>query len=366
MRIAVLALSIIIILFACTSNDEPSILQDNFDREAMLINWSDNIIIPGYTAYVNDLSTLVAAKDAFTTDINEANFLILKSAWLGAYISWQKVSMFEIGRAETLTLRDYTNIFPTNASEIEANINLGTYDLTLPSKRDEQGFPAIDYLLHGIADTDADAVLYYNTNSAHLQYLETLIDRLYTLGSDVKNDWESGYRDAFVANSGSSASSSVNKLVNDYIFYFEKSLRAGKIGIPAGVFSSTPLADKVEAMYVKDKSKILFETALQASHDFFNGVYYNGTGSGESLQSYLVTIHSNGTTEDLSSPINSQFETAIIKGSELDDNFIAQIELNNDAMLATFDAIQANVILMKVDMFQALNIRVDYVDADGD
>lgn len=35
-------------------------------------------------------------------------------------------------------------------------------------------------------------------------------------------------------------------------------------------------------------------------------------------------------------------------------------------MLQTYDELQKNVILMKVDMLQALNINVDYVDADGD
>ena len=35
-------------------------------------------------------------------------------------------------------------------------------------------------------------------------------------------------------------------------------------------------------------------------------------------------------------------------------------------MLQTYDELQKNVVNMKVDMLQALNIRVDYVDADGD
>ena len=35
-------------------------------------------------------------------------------------------------------------------------------------------------------------------------------------------------------------------------------------------------------------------------------------------------------------------------------------------MLEAYDKIQAAVVLMKVDMLQALNINVDYVDADGD
>jgi hypothetical protein len=35
-------------------------------------------------------------------------------------------------------------------------------------------------------------------------------------------------------------------------------------------------------------------------------------------------------------------------------------------MLLTYDELQKNVVLMKVDMLQAMNVSVDYVDADGD
>jgi hypothetical protein len=43
-----------------------------------------------------------------------------------------------------------------------------------------------------------------------------------------------------------------------------------------------------------------------------------------------------------------------------------QVVENNLSMLSTYDVIQANVVLLKVDMLQKLNINVDYADADGD
>ena len=50
----------------------------------------------------------------------------------------------------------------------------------------------------------------------------------------------------------------------------------------------------------------------------------------------------------------------------MNSSFVDQVETNNSLMLQTYDELQKNVILMKVDMLQALNINVDYVDADGD
>ncbi|MDW7695905.1 imelysin family protein [Flammeovirgaceae bacterium SG7u.111] len=353
-------------LFSCSEKKAEEPEKDNFDRQAMLTNWADNIIIPAYEAYVVTTADLVAAKDAFVNEPSETKLQTLKATWLSAYTAWQKVSMFEIGKAEELTLRDYTNIFPTNAAEIDANLQSGTWNLALPSTRVQQGFPALDYLLHGLAATEAETTTLFSTNENHRNYLSDVTDRIHSLADQVLKDWKGGYREAFIAESGSSANSSVNKLVNDYLFYYEKFLRAGKIGIPAGVFSNQPLSDNVEAFYNKDVSKSLFITSLQASYDFFLGKHFSGGSTGESLKSYLDFLNTITNGESLSKEISSKFENALSKGNLLGDNLYQEVETNNQAMLATYDALQEIVILMKVDMFQALNIKVDYVDADGD
>jgi hypothetical protein len=64
--------------------------------------------------------------------------------------------------------------------------------------------------------------------------------------------------------------------------------------------------------------------------------------------------------------INDQFEESRSKINMLNDSFVQQIENNNVAMTEAFDAIQMGVVLLKVDMLQALDISVDFVDADGD
>ena len=52
--------------------------------------------------------------------------------------------------------------------------------------------------------------------------------------------------------------------------------------------------------------------------------------------------------------------------SELNNDFSEQVSQDNLTMLSAYDVIQANVVLLKVDMLQKLNISVDYADADGD
>ena len=55
-----------------------------------------------------------------------------------------------------------------------------------------------------------------------------------------------------------------------------------------------------------------------------------------------------------------------LKVSGLTNSFYQQVNTDNTQMTLTYDELQKVVILLKVDMLQAMNINVDYVDADGD
>ena len=68
----------------------------------------------------------------------------------------------------------------------------------------------------------------------------------------------------------------------------------------------------------------------------------------------------------LSEYINNQFDIARSKTNELNEDFAQQVETNNNSLLETYDQLQKNVVNLKVDMMQAFNISVDFVDADGD
>ncbi|MEQ8907233.1 imelysin family protein [Ekhidna sp.] len=358
-----------LILIGC-SEDENGPATDNFDRQAMLESWADHIIVPGYESYVSALGELNAKAEIFTTTPTLENLTSLRGAWLDANLAWQKVAMFEIGKAEAITLINFTNIYPTNTGDLIKTIESGEYDLTYISKQDEQGFPAIEYLIYGVRETDQAIVDLYAQEMANHPFKIFLLDltnRLETLAQLVLDDWKNGYRDTFVNNSGSEATSSVNKLVNDYIFYYEKHLRAGKIGIPAGVFTGTVAPEKVEGYY-SGTSKELFMAGLDAMNAFFNGKSpdSNLAVEGEGLKSYLDFAQGVSEGENIGELINAQFDLAKTKAEALDADFSLQIENDNMLMLEAYDELQKNVINMKVDMLQALNIRVDYVDADGD
>ncbi|WP_415191483.1 imelysin family protein [Psychroserpens sp.] len=371
MKKIVLSLFIITLFTACTESDDTGSgsTSDGFNRQAMLTNWADNIIIPAFEDLSADLGTLTVAKDDFVATPNQTTLDAVRSSWLEAYKTWQYVEMFTVGKAEEINYTFQMNIYPTNVTDIQSNINSGSYDLANVNNNDAVGFPAVDYMLFGIADGDAEILNAYNTVSnfeANKTYVSDLVDQMQSLTTTVLSDWTANYRDVFVNSTANTATSATNKLTNDFIFYYEKGLRANKFGIPAGVFSTVSFNDKVEAFYNKEASKTLALEALKAVQDFFNGQAYNSTASGESFNSYLQYLSTVNGSEDLGALINTQLNTAESKIQLLDNNFSQQIDTDNNKMLEAYNELQKAVVLIKVDMIQSMNISVDFVDADGD
>jgi predicted lipoprotein len=358
---------------------EPKVNPD-FKRKNMLISMADTLIIPAYENFDSEIKKMKASESDFVDAPTETTLVALQTNWQNAYLAWQKVAMFEIGKAEELFFRDFMNSYPTsvntvtiNGSEVKGinqNITSGTYNLALPSNRSVQGFPALDYLLHGLGTDNAEILTYYTTNTSssnYKNYLSDVVTRMESLSSQVLESWKTTYRNDFVNNDGSSANSSTSKLLNSYILNYENRIRNLKVAVPAGIRSTgVVFEDKVEAYYKNDISKALLLEALNASQDFFNGKF--GDQEVTSVKSYLKAYQDVNPGEDLIAVINSNFDNARTKIDLLGNSFSEQVkdETKNKQMLATYDALQKNVVSLKLDMAQALNISITYADADGD
>ena len=366
--IQIILLSLItalLVLVSCGDDSEPmEMFTDSFDREAMLTDWADGIIIPSFENYVDALGQFNTDKDEFINKSTEEQLIELRASYIEAYKAWQRVAMFNIGKAEEIRLLNFTNVYPTDTESIEENITTQDYNLTLPSSYDEQGFPALDYLLYGVGDSD-EMILEVLSGAGASTYLSDLIENLHSNAEVVLEDWKSNYRSTFINNSGSSATASVDKMVNDFLFYYEKYLRAGKIGIPAGVFSGSPIATSVEAPYSAIYSKELFLEGFDAVQDFFSGNSFSNS-TVTSLKAYLDYISVQNGTPNIADLIINQWMLVSDSLIDLSEDFSNQINVDNSKMLATYDELQVAVVLLKVDMLQALNIQVDFVDADGD
>ena len=352
-----------------TSEDSSS--SDNsesqtFDRKALLTNWANNIIIPLYENFNTNLTALSYEITKFNETPNLDNLKLVREKWLDAYKSWQHVEMFNLGKAEETYFQSKMNVYPSDKERIERNLTNETYNLDNPNNNDAQGFPALDYMLYGSDESDEKIVdKYLLENKKYNTYLSSLIDKMVSNTSVVVNDWNQN-KDTYINSTENTSTSSINKITNDFIYYYEKLFRANKIGIPAGVFSGSKLPDRVEGYYSKIYSKDLALEAMSAIENFFVGKKYNSEEKGESLESYLNFLNSEKNGKSLSESITDQFKVAKETIDKLNNDFASQVNEDNNKMLVAYDEIQKGVVFMKTDMLQSLSISVDYVDADGD
>ena len=368
--ISISILSIFIISCSSSSDDEQSTIPE-FDRSAVLINYADNIILPRLNNFKSSVDYLKESGDAYVDSPDITTYTELHNSWLEAYINWQYVEMFNIGKAEEIMFFSKTNTYPVNEGRIQENINNQKTDLSNPNDWSCQGFPGLDYMIHGIANTENEIINQYIQNPLNGRYLKVVLNELNNNTDLVLDDWNT-YRNTFVNSIENTATSAFNMLTNDFVYYFEKGLRTNKIGIPSGVFSNNPLSNKVEAYYsskngIEDVSRDLIENALNAVDLVFQGKSSNQSPVGPSFKTYLDFIKANNVSaDDIGSIVVNKIQTANQKILDLNKNFINQVENDNGKMLAAFDALQTIVVNLKTDMLSLFNVAVDYTDADGD
>ena len=368
--ISISILSIFIISCSSSSDDEQSTIPE-FDRSAVLKNYADNIIIPRLNNFRSSVDYLKESGDAYVDSPNITTYTELHNSWLEAYINWQYIEMFNIGKAEEIMFFSKTNTYPVNEGRIQENIINQKTDLSNPNDWSCQGFPGLDYMIHGIANTENEIINQYIQNPLNGKYLKVVLNELNNNTDLVLDDWNT-YRNTFVNSIENTATSAFNMLTNDFVYYFEKGLRTNKIGIPSGVFSNNPLSNKVEAYYsskngIEDVSRDLIENALNAVDLVFQGKSSNQSPVGPSFKTYLDFIKANNVSaDDIGSIVVNKIQTANQKILDLNKNFINQVENDNGKMLAAFDALQTIVVNLKTDMLSLFNVAVDYTDADGD
>ena len=337
---------------------------DTFDRGSILANYSENIIIPRYNTFKTSMDNLKNSIETFVNFPNSDNYDALQSDWIDSYKKWQYVEVFNISKAEEIMYGLKMNTYPVSKERTDNNIDEGKTDLTNPNDWSAQGFPGLDYMLHGIAETKDAVIELYSSESKYGNYLLTLGSVMNENTIQVVDDWIT-YKDVFNSSVDNTATSAFNMMVNDFVYYFEKGLRTNKIGIPAGRFSSTPLPDKIEAYYYSKNSfgnlsKTLALESRKGVEELFLGLNSDGL-EGPSYKSYLDYLET-----EIGSSVKTKLEEAALRIDDLQDNFLTQISENNTLMLVAFDALQTIVVNLKTDMLSNFNIAVDYTDADGD
>ena len=359
---------IILIITSCGSSDELKPTGDDFNRGQILEFTYESIIIPAYTDLNSKIDDLQSSVNLFIENPNENNLSAMRNTWVSNYKAWQAVAMFNIRVAEELQYAAKMNSYPCSESMINQNIDLGINEIGnfTQSMLGTTGLPAIGYMIFGVGDGDANIISIYNdvnNGVKYKQYLAALVQDMKTMTENILTDWLSN-KSAFVNSTNNTATSSLNLVVNDFLQYFEKRVREAKVATPSGVRGDlNPLYDHVESYYKSDICKELLKAAFLSVKRVYRGTSFDGLSEGTGLEDYLIYLDN---TEELVLAIDNQLNVIDDKIELLNDDFIIQMNTNNQAMFDVFYAMQTLVTYTKTDMLSFFNISTDYLDNDGD
>lgn len=356
---------------ACDPKEDPC--KHDFDQAAMLEHIGKEIILPSYEDLQVRVDAMKVAVQTFVGTPNSSNLSTARTAWKDAWKSWQHAGIYEFGPAAEQELRATLNNFPVNTTQLNTGIDAGTYDLNSVTYSYANGFPALDYLLYGVAATDAEVVAMYSTDNKaanRKKYLQDVVSQIETKLNTVLTAWQAtggNYINTFSTTIGVATGQPISLLVNQLNANYELT-KNDKIGTPVGAkISYTIQPNKVEAYY----SRISLELAIEsvtATRNLFLGIGKNGV-NGQGLDDYLAAAKAKKNDQALEKLIEDQYSLLLTELNGLKPNTLHDaLSSDLEKVKATYAAAQNQVIYTKTDLASVLCISITYADNtdDGD
>jgi len=364
MKLKLLCLFLFLVLLSCKKKKEEPEPADPYDKQALVLNMADNVIMPDYLSFKASLDSLIISYTNFKASGLQTDLLLTRQKLHTAYIKYQHVSPYEFGPAETVVVRMNFNVFPTDTLQINSNISSGSYDLATAANVDAKGFPALDYLFYGNNVADSTLTQAFAGSANRKQYVSDVLNEMLTNLNNVINGWNSGYHNTFINSLGTDVSSSIGFLVNQLNFELDY-LKNEKIGVPLGKKTlGIPLPDKCEAYYGKQSVQYATETLI-AIENIYLGKSAAGV-DGQGFDDYLdhLGVQYNGGT--LNAAIKNQFALAKSKLGLIPDPLATQVVSNAAVVDAAYIELVKLLVLLKTDMPSSLGVIITYQDNDGD
>jgi len=341
------------LVYSCT-DDKPLTTKVDFDREAMLTNWIDNIMLPAFSEFDQRSADLKTTANAYYQQ--SANLSDLQKDFDEAYIAFQQIKAFEAGPSENISLRASLNTYPADTAKISANIQKEITSVGTASNLTARGFPALDYLLYSNAHNLQDEKV--------KNYITLLVNDIADMAAKADTEWQA-YRSAFINASGTDMGSSLGQMVNAINKDYEL-IKNAKVGFPAGKKTlGKTYPNACEAFY-SGKSLQLAEANIKAISGFFVGKHFGDSQIGPSLKDFLIALGATTDNGNLDEVIGQQFDIALVAVNNIEGPLSEAVDNDGDAVDEAYLAIQQNVRYLKVDMPSAMGVLITYQDNDGD
>lgn len=345
-----------------TKTDETS-TDESFNKQELLINLADNLILPAYKDFKVALDSLAQTFEAFKVSGTKSDFLITRQKFDVAYFKYQRISIFGFGPGEDAAIRTNFNIFPCDTNKIKTNISSGSYNLSSASNFATKGLPALDYLFYDFNKSD-DVIAQSFTDAKRKTYVSDVLNEMSLKLNTVIAAWNSSYRNTFINSLSTDVGSSLGYVINQ-INYELDYLKNSKIATPLGLRSGgTALPNNSEAFYGKQSMLYALETLNTMENLYLGRSFKNVDGPG--FDDYLDHLKVNHVDVTLNTAIKNQFTAARAKlnaiGNPLSEKVLTTPTVVNEA----YTELVKLLVLLKTDMPSSLGVVITYQDGDGD
>lgn len=338
-----------------TSCKKPGDSVTPFDKESLLLNFSDIIIQPALASFQSSVNQLQSDYLAFQANPTIANLETVRISWKDAYLSWQTIKCFDVGPMKTSGFKAATGTYPTDTAKIESNIAAGTYSLASASNIDAIGLHALDFFFYR-----ANTLSYFTGNQSYGNYAADVIAKVKTETDALVVAWVA-YAPTFKASTGTEATSAFSELVNEFNKDYETA-KTAKLGIPIGKQSlGIQLPEYIEARNSGFSFEILHQN-VRALKSYYNGNTVSGGNTGIGFDDYLIHLE----REPLHTSINANFDGILAKINSFSETLEQEMTANPQGLDELYTLLQGQVISLKTDMTSAFGVLITYQDNDGD
>jgi predicted lipoprotein len=336
------------------------------DKDSVLVNIGNNIIIPSYLSLSTSTNALDSAITDFNTDPSAPKLSAVQNLFKTAYMAFESATEFEFGPDDSKKIFGL-NLFPVATARIDSNVVSGDINLDAFANKSAKGFPALDYLLFG---SDNPTVLTWYTSDVlaanRKDYLAAVSAEIKTTAAAVLNAWipqGGNYVNTFINSKGTSIGSALGELINSVDQDFEL-LKNDRLGIPLGKQTLDVLQpQEVEAYYSGISSRLAL-IQLKAVQSIYLGTGAKGNRHG--LSDYVVKANAQYNSGTLDAAIRNEMATAILKLEAVPDPLSSTIGTHTADVNAAYAEAQKLVVLLKTDMPSSLGVLITYADNDGD
>lgn len=352
LRLASFILLVSVFVGCKKDKDEPTA---EFNKSALLINVSGEIILPSIAQFSSDLSDLSTTFSEFATDKTAANLTAVQEELKKAYLTWQTVKIFDFGPIRNNGIKGAIGTFPSDTTIIADNVAAGSSNLSSVSNADAIGLSALDYLLFNY-----NALTNFQTNANYVTYTSDLIDKMISEFTVAANQWQT-YKATFDASTGTSSTSAFSEFVNEFNRDFELA-KTAKVGIPIGKQSlGIQLPEYIEARYSGFSLEIV-EESIRSLQKVYNGIGFTSGVNGQGFDDYLVHLEKSSLDET----IDGGFTAIINKTVSFNKTLEQEMATNVSQLDELYSLLQGHVVHIKTDMTSSFGVLITYQDNDGD